>query len=104
MADLESPRPVDVNGETYELHPGPVRQSLGEDAPMLWGFHFQVHKDGEMLGIKTCFVGRVSVQTREPDALKGGMSDLAPVLYDVAQEKVVEQLEKGETGDEILFG
>lgn len=103
MSELDAPRLVEVDGVTYELHPGPVRQSLGEDAPMLWGFHFQVHRDGEMLGIKTCFVGRVSVQTSQPDALKGGMQDLAPVLYELAQAKVVEQLEKGETGDEILF-
>ena len=103
MADLEAPRRVEINDETYELHPGPVRQSLGDEAPMLWGFHFNVYKDGEMLGIKTCFVGRVSVQTSQPEALKGGVQDLAAALYDLAQAKVVEQLEKREFGDDILF-
>ena len=100
---IDAPRTAEVGGETYELHPGPIRQSLTDDAPMLWGYAVRVLKDGEELGVKTVFVGRVSVQTTDPEALKGGMQDLAPVLYDLGIAKVVEELEAGKTDDEILF-
>ena len=104
MSEIDAPRDVAAGGTDYQLRPGPIRQSLGEEAPMMWGFEMQVLREGTPLGIKTCFVGRVTVQTREPEALKGGMDVLAPVLYDVGQEKVVERLEAGELEDEILFG
>jgi hypothetical protein len=103
VSAIDAPRQIAVQGVQYELRPGPVRQSLGEEAPTLWGFEMQVLRDGEPLGIKTCFIGRVSVHTRSPEALEGGMQDLAPVLYDLGQEKVVEQLEAGQLDDEILF-
>jgi hypothetical protein len=99
----DAPRTVEVDGTAYELRPGPIRQSLTDEAPMLWGFPVQVFNGGEELCVKTVFVGRVSVQTTNPEALQGGMHDLAPVLYDLGLAKVVEQLEAGETGDEILF-
>ena len=99
----DAPRTVEVDGTAYELRPGPIRQSLSDEAPMLWGFALRVADGDRELGVKTVFVGRVSVQTSNPEALQGGMQDLAPVLYDLGIAKVVEQLEAGETGDEILF-
>lgn len=104
MSAVDAPRAVVVEGIDYELRPGPVRQSLGEDAPMLWGFEMQVLRDGASCGIKTCFIGRVTVQARFPEALTGGMDVLAPALYDLGVQKVVERLEAGELDDEILFG
>jgi hypothetical protein len=103
MSAPDAPRTVEVNGTEYELRPGPIRQSLSDETPMLWGFALRVFNGGEELGVKTVFVGRVSVQTTNPGALQGGMQDLAPVLYDLGIAKVAEQLEAGETGDEILF-
>lgn len=70
---------------------------------MLWGFQVFVIKDGAELGMKTCFVGRVSVQFRDKAALEGTTDDLMPVLHDLATEKIVARLAEGETGDEILF-
>ncbi|MDH3724736.1 MAG: hypothetical protein OER93_03190 [Thermoleophilia bacterium] len=103
MSEVDAPRHVEIDGVEYELRPGPIRQSLSDEAPMLWGFALRVFNGGEELGVKTVFVGRVSVQTANPEALQGGMQDLAPVLYDLGIAKAVEQLEAGETGDEILF-
>ncbi|MCU0308860.1 MAG: hypothetical protein MUE51_14060 [Thermoleophilia bacterium] len=70
---------------------------------MLWGFQVRVLQDGRELGVKTCFVGRVGVQARNPDALAGTVEDLVPVLHELAFEKIRERLRAGETGDEILF-
>jgi hypothetical protein len=103
LSEVDAPRRVEANGVEYELRPGPIRQSLSDEAPMLWGFALRVFKGDEELGVKTIFVGRVSVQTSKPEALQGGMHDLAPVLYDLGIKKAVEQLEAGETGDEVLF-
>ncbi len=103
MNEVDAPRKVEVNGVEYELRPGPIRQSLSDDAPMLWGFALRVFQGEEELGVKTVFVGRVSVQTTKPEALQGGMQDLAPVLYDLGIKKATEQLKAGETGNEILF-
>lgn len=94
---------VEAQGKRYELAFEPVRSSLGEGPAMLWGFQVFVHRDGEEVGMKTCFVGRVSVQFRNEDALEGGMDVLAPVLQELALEKITERLEAGEEGDEILF-
>jgi hypothetical protein len=70
---------------------------------MLWGFQVHVLREGELLGVKTCFVGRVGVQARAPEALEGPIDALLPVLHELALEKVRERLARGETGDEILF-
>lgn len=96
-------RPVEVGGVAYELDPQPVRTSLSDDQTMLWGLEVHVLRDGHRLGVKTCFVGRVSVQFRDPEALDRPVDELAPVLQELAIEKITSRLEEGETGDEILF-
>jgi hypothetical protein len=97
------PRRVEAGGVAYTLEPQPVRSSLSDDAPMLWGFEVRVLRDGELLGVKTCFVGRVSVHVRDPSAPDRPMAELSVVLYDIATAAIVPRLEAGETGDEILF-
>ena len=96
-------RRVEVDDRVYELDPQAVRTSLSEGPPMLWGFQVRVLRDGEQISIKTCFVGRVSVQFRNAAALEGGIDGLAPVLYELAFEKIEAQLRAGEEGDEIIF-
>ena len=96
-------RQVEVDGIAYELDPQGIRTSLTDGPPMLWGFQVRVLRDGEELGIKTCFVGRVSVQFRNADAPDGPIETLLPVLHELAFEKVEQRLREGETGDEILF-
>lgn len=97
-------RRVEVeSGEVYELDPQPIRTSLSEGPPMLWGFQVRVLRDGEEIGIKTCFVGRVSVQFRNADVLDGPIEGLLPVLYELAFEKIEPRLQAGEPGDEIIF-
>jgi hypothetical protein len=94
---------VEVDGVPYELDPQGIRTSLTDGPAMLWGFQVRVLREGEELGIKTCFVGRVSVQFRNPDAPDGPIGTLLPVLHELAFEKIEERLREGETGDEILF-
>ena len=94
---------VEVDGAVYELDPQPVRTALSEGPPMLWGFEVRVIRNGELVGIKTCFVGRVSVQFRDAAALEGGIDVLAPVLHQLAFEKIEAQLRAGELEDEIIF-
>jgi hypothetical protein len=94
---------VETQGKRYELVFEPVRSALSEGPAMLWGFQVFVRREGEEVGMKTCFVGRVSVQFRDKAALEGGMDVLNPVLYELATEKIAERLELGEEGDEILF-
>lgn len=94
---------VEVDGVAYDLVPEPVRASLSDAPHTLWGFQVRVLRDGREIGIKTCFVGRVGVQARRPDALEGTVQDLVPVLHELAFEKVRDRLARGETGDEILF-
>ena len=94
---------VEVEGREYDLEPGGLRTSLTDGPSMLWGFQVRVLSDGEELGIKTCFVGRVSVQFRNPAAPDAPIEILMPVLHELAFEKVEERLRLGETGDEILF-
>jgi len=96
-------RRVEVEGEVYELDPQPLRTSLSEGPAMLWGFQVRILRDGEEVGIKTCFVGRVSVQVRNPDAPEAPIDVLAPILHELAFEKIVERLREGEPGDEIVF-
>jgi hypothetical protein len=95
--------PVRVGDVEYILDPQPVRISLSDTPPMLFGFQVHVLRDGALVGVKTCFVGRVSVQVRDPAALAAPMEGLAPVLYELAEEKIRARLEEGEAGDEILF-
>lgn len=92
-----------AGGVAYEVEPQPVRTSLTDTVHTLWGFEINVLRDGERVGVKTCFVGRVSVQGRHPEALEGTFDDLVPVLYDLALVKVQARLDEGEPGDEILF-
>jgi hypothetical protein len=96
-------RRVETENSVYELDPQPVRTSLTDGPPMLWGFQVRVLEDGEEIAIKTCFVGRVSVQFRDAAALDGPIEALLPVLHELAFEKVEERLRAGEPGDEILF-
>lgn len=96
-------RKVEVESGAYELVPQEIRTSLTEGPAMLWGFQVHVLRDGQLVGIKTCFVGRVSVQFRDAAALDGPIDALAPVLHELAFEKVEARLREGEPGDEILF-
>ena len=94
---------VDVAGTRYTLVPQPLRTSLSDSPAALWGFQVHVLRDDELVGIKTCFVGRVRVHTKDPTAADGPVAALMPILHDVAVGKIRERLEQGETGDEILF-
>lgn len=96
-------RRVKTEGRTYELDPQPIRTSLTDSPSMLWGFQVRILENGEEMGIKTCFVGRVSVQFRDEAALEGPIEGLLPVLHELAFEKIEERLRAGEPGDEILF-
>jgi len=98
-----SARTVTIGEHEVEIEPQPVRQSLSDSTPMLWGFEVVVRRDGATVGVKTCFVGRLTVQSRAPEAVEGSMEQLAPVLHDIGVEKVVERLEAGEEGHEVLF-
>lgn len=95
--------PVEVDGVAYELEPQGVRASLSDSPSALWGFQVHVLRDGELRAIKTCFIGRVRVHTRAPEALDGPMDLLGPVLHEIAVEKIVERLAAGEIDDEIVF-
>jgi hypothetical protein len=94
---------LEVEGRSFTLEPQPIRTSLTDGPAMLWGFQVRVLSDGRELGIKTCFVGRVSVQFRDAAAPDGPIEALLPVLHQLAYEKIEERLKEGETGDEILF-
>ena len=94
---------VDVEGTPYRLEFQPLRSSLSDGPAMLWGFQVHVLRGEELVGIKTCFVGRVGVQARDPGALAGTVEDLVPVLHELALEKIRPRLEAGEADDEILF-
>jgi hypothetical protein len=97
-------RRVEVESRSYTLVPKEVRTSLTDGPSMLWGFQVHVLDEEERLvGVKTCFVGRVSVQFRDAEALDAPIDRLAPVLHDLAFEKVEARLQEGEPGDEILF-
>lgn len=94
---------MEIDGRAYELDFQPVRTSLSDAPTMLWGFQVHVVHAGELVGVKTCFVGRVGVQADHPEALEGPVDLLLPVLHDRAEEKIRERLAAGEPGDEILF-
>jgi hypothetical protein len=94
---------LEVEGRSFTLEPQPIRTSLTDGPAMLWGFQVRVLSDERELGIKTCFVGRVSVQFRDAAAPDGPIEALLPVLHQLAYEKIEGRLKEGETGDEILF-
>lgn len=94
---------VSVPGGDYILEPQPLRTSLADSPAALWGFEVHVLRDGELTGIKTCFVGRVRIHTMDPDAVDGPIALLVPLLHEVAAAKIRERLEQGDAGDEILF-
>ena len=100
----DEPRYVlEVEGQMYTLVPQPLRTSLSDSPAALWGFQVHVLRDDELIGVKTCFVGRVRVHTRDPAAADGPVTVLMPILHEVAVEKIGERLAAGELGDEILF-
>lgn len=92
-----------VDGTAYVLVPQPIRMSLSDSPAALWGFEVHVLRDEAVVGIKTCFVGRVRVHTKAPHAVDGPITALMPVLHEIAVGKIRERLELGELGDEILF-
>jgi hypothetical protein len=98
-----TPDRVTVPGTPYALDFQPLRSSLSDAPPMLWGFQVHVLEGERLVGVKTCFVGRVGVQARKPEALEGTVEDLVPTLHELAMEKIRPRLEAGEAGDEILF-
>jgi hypothetical protein len=96
-------RQVEHEGQTYDLLPEAVRSSLSDAPPMLWGFPVHVKRGDELICVKTCFVGRVSVHTRDPGAPDAPMERLNPILYDLALERVANRITAGEFDDEIVF-
>ena len=98
-----STRDLDIAGTAYVLRAEPPRTSLTDDAHTLWGFNVEVMKDGVPICIKTCFVGRVSVQARHPEALEGTAEDISTVVHGLAFAKVEESLAKGDLDDGIVF-
>jgi hypothetical protein len=98
-----STRDLDIEGTAYVLRAEPPRTSLTDDAHTLWGFNVEVMKDGVPICIKTCFVGRVSVQARYPEALEGTAEDISAVVHGLAFAKVEESLAKGDLDDGIVF-
>lgn len=95
--------PVDVDGVEFVLEPQPIRASLSDSPAALWGFQVHVLRDGALVSIKTCFVGRVRVHTKNPEAVDGPMELLIPILHEVAVDKIAERLRAGEIDDEIVF-
>ena len=98
-----STRNVTASGREFELVAEPPRTSLTDDAHTLWGFNVEVLKDGTPACIKTCFVGRVSVQARHPEALEGTAEDISAAVHGLAFAKVEESLVKGDLDDGIVF-
>lgn len=90
-------------GRTFELVAEPPRTSLTDDAHTLWGFNVQVMEDGRVVAVKTCFVGRVGVQARHPDALAGTAGDVAAVVHAMAFDKITEGLATGQVDDALVF-
>ncbi len=94
---------IETAAGRFTLAPQPIRTSLSDSPAALWGFQVHVLRDGELVGIKTCFVGRVRVHSKNPDAVDGPVTALLPILHEVAIEKIRGRLDEGEFGDEILF-
>lgn len=98
-----STRTVTAGGRTLELVAEPPRTSLTDEAHTLWGFNVQVREGDQVLAVKTCFVGRVSVQARHPEALQGTAEDIAAVVHAMAFDKIEEGLAGGEVDDALVF-
>ncbi|MGD9694110.1 MAG: hypothetical protein AB7V42_00430 [Thermoleophilia bacterium] len=96
-------RRLEIEGHVYELDPQPIRTSLTDGPTMLWGFEVNITRDGDPLAVKTCFVGRASVQFRKAEVLSGATEDLVEVLHELAFEKIEAGLRAGEDDDAILF-
>ncbi len=96
-------RIVEHDGVAYRIQPEGVRASLSDGPAMLWGFQVKVFRDDELVCIKTCFVGRVTLQARHPEALDAPGEILIPVLHDLACEKVAAAVAEGNLEDEIVF-
>lgn len=94
---------VTVDGVDYELEAEPARASLSDGPAMMWGFPVNVRRDGELVSRKTCFVGRLSVQARDPEAPDAPYDVLEPILHDLAFEKILARIEAKEFDSEILF-
>jgi hypothetical protein len=94
---------VEAGGTEWVLDPQPLRTSLTDAATKLWGLQVHVLRDGELVGVKTCFIGRIGVHARDPEAPDAPLERLLPVLHGIALAKIRERLEAGEPGDEILF-
>lgn len=92
-----------MGDRTLELVAEPPRTSLTDEAHTLWGFNVQVREDDQVLAVKTCFVGRVSVQARHPEALAGTAEDIAAVVHAMAFDKIEEGLAGGEVDDALVF-
>lgn len=92
-----------AGGRTLELVAEPPRTSLTDEAHTLWGFNVQVREGDHVLAVKTCFVGRVSVQARRPEALQGTAEDIAAVVHAMAFDKIEEGLAGGEVDDALVF-
>jgi hypothetical protein len=88
---------------TYRIVPEPVRSSLSDGPTMLWGFEVKVLDGDRLVCIKTCFVGRVSVQARNAAALEAPSDVLYPVLHELALEKVAAAVAAGDLEDELVF-
>jgi len=56
-----------------------------------------------VVAVKTCFVGRVSVQARHPEALAGTAEDIAAVVHAMAFDKIADGLAAGEVEDALVF-
>jgi hypothetical protein len=94
---------VEHDGTSYALVPEGVRTSLSDGPAMLWGFQVKVMDGERVVCVKTCFVGRVSVQVRNAEALDAPAEILIPVLHELALEKVAEAVRGGDLEDELVF-
>jgi hypothetical protein len=94
---------VEYDGTSYELVPEGVRTSLSDGPAMLWGFQVKVMDGARLVCVKTCFVGRVSVQVRNAAALDAPADILIPVLHELAFEKVAAAVREGDLEDELVF-
>lgn len=92
-----------VDGVEYQLEAEPVRASLSDGPSMLWGFPVNVRRGGELVSRKTCFVGRISVAARDPQAPDAPFDVLEPILHDLAFARVKARIEKSEFDNEIVF-
>ncbi len=100
---MTADREVDIEGTTYLLRAEPPRTSLTDEAHTLWGFNVEVVRDGTPVCIKTCFVGRVTLQARAPEVLEGTAEDIAVAVHGFAFDKVSESLAKGDLDDGLIF-